>query len=300
MHKIGLVGCGKWSEIVINEINKSNKFVLKAIVCRKNISLPNKNKNLIVYDKIEKMINSKSVDCIYIAANPSLNYNAINLIKDKKIPIILEKPLVDSYEKSLEIINEAVNKKNLTFTNLPNIYSENFNRIKKFIKENKKDIKKIIVYEGDFGPFRDNIHPIWDWGFHSISMILKLFDNHQFTNINMIELKKNNKFGRGLVSKFIFSLSSNVEGKIITGNLFNKKIRKIKIILKNKDYLLANMNDHNIYFKKTLLFKGRKTPLNLLLETFHDRIKNGYQKEDLNNIFISSETIKIIEKFYRC
>ena len=104
----------------------------------------------------------------------------------------------------------------------------------------------------------------------------------------------------------IIIVSSNVCSSLIkfVNDMLNRcKMFSFALILKhrykNKDYLLANMNDHNIYFKKTLLFKGRKTPLNLLLETFHDRIINGYQKEDLDNIFISSETIKIIENGIR-
>ena len=39
--------------------------------------------------------------------------------------------------------------------NLPNIYSECFNEIKKIINSNLKNLKEVKIVEGDYGPFRD-------------------------------------------------------------------------------------------------------------------------------------------------
>ena len=51
------------------------------------------------------MINSKINDSIYVAAEPKLNLEIVKLIKNYKIPVILEKPISDSYDNIKELKN---------------------------------------------------------------------------------------------------------------------------------------------------------------------------------------------------
>ena len=177
MYRLGLIGCGNWAQIVSNEILKDNKFKLEGIVCRQKKILLNINNGITIYQNFESMVDSKNFDCLYVAANPNLNKQVFDYIKDKGMPIILEKPLANNYKECLNIVNFLKKNKFPVFTNLPNIYSENFIKTKEYIKKNIKNIKKITIYEGDLGPFRKNIHPIFDWGIHSFTLILKLFDS---------------------------------------------------------------------------------------------------------------------------
>jgi len=171
MHKLGLIGCGNWAQIVSNEILKDNRFKLEGVVCRQKKNLLNINNGITIYQNFESMADSKNFDCLYVAANPDLNKQVFDYIKDKGMPIILEKPLANNYKECLNIVNFLKKNKFPVFTNLPNIYSENFIKTKEYIKKNIKNIKKIIIYEGNFGPFRKNIHPIFDWGIHPFTLV---------------------------------------------------------------------------------------------------------------------------------
>ena len=82
------------------------------------------------------MVDSKNFDCLYVAANPDLNKQVFDYIKDKGIPIILEKPLANNYKECLNIVKFLKKNKFPVFTNLPNIYSENFIKTKEYIKKN--------------------------------------------------------------------------------------------------------------------------------------------------------------------
>ena len=44
--RLGLVGCGKWSNVVINEIYKNRNFELKYVVCRNDNKVFLIHKNL--------------------------------------------------------------------------------------------------------------------------------------------------------------------------------------------------------------------------------------------------------------
>ena len=297
MINIAVVGCGNWASKIINEINIHNKFNLRSIVCRKKKeNIP----KIIIFDSIDKMINSKINDCIYVAAEPKLNLEIVKLIKNYKIPIILEKPISDSYE-NIEELKKILEKYNLiALPNLTNYFSESFFELKKITDEKYKKINEIIIYEGGFGPFRKNIHPIWDWGFHSISLLFLLFEPEKLTNINMKIIKSNNLYGKGIVSKFSFKINKKIKVKIITGNLFKKKLRKMKIKFKDNTFILNDMIKHKLYFDNKLIFANKITPVSSLLNNFEKIIqlnKNEVSRELIN---ISCMTTKFLEKFFKC
>ena len=296
MYKFGLIGCGNWAQIVSNEILKDNKFKLEGIVCRQKKILLNINNGITIYQNFESMADSKNFDCLYVAANPDLNKQVFDYIKDKGMPIILEKPLANNYKECLNIVNFLKKNKFPVFTNLPNIYSENFIKTKEYIKKNIKNIKKIIIYEGNFGPFRKNIHPIFDWGIHPFTLVLKLFDNDKIYKIHNIQLKQN--YNNALVSKFNIIFESGINIKIVTGNLFKKKIRLLKIYLNNGEIFLSDLVKHTIYINNHLIYTSKNTPLKLLLTKFYNSLSKGYNDDDFQNILISADSIKIFNDYY--
>ena len=297
MINIGIVGCGDWAFKIVNELNINKKFNLKAIVCRKKKDNIQKFK---VFDSVKKMIESGINDSIFVAADPKLNLEVIKLIKNNKIPVILEKPVSNSFENITELKKIIFNNKLIVFPNLTNYFSETFFHLKRLTDINYKDIKEIVIYEGGFGPFRKNIHPVWDWGFHSLSLLYLLFKKKNFSQIKMMKLKSNNLYGKGIVSKFSFKINREIDVKIITGNLFKKKIRKIKINLKNGSYILNDMIKHELYMDEEIIFKNNCSPITSLLINFEQAIRLNEYGISKELIDASCKTTKFLEKFFKC
>ena len=301
MLNIGIIGCGNWSLKVLEEIEINKNFNLKSILCRnynlKNIKFKNKIK---IYEDIEKFFHQNLNDCVYVAGTPELNLQAVKLAKINNIPLVLEKPITNSYIKSKELQLIANKNKLVILPNLTNYFSESFIYFKNFVEENFFEINKIIMYEGGNGPFRSNIHPIWDWGFHSFSTLIKIFENKKFSQIRKKEIKKNNTDQNGIITKFNFKIDSRFEVKLITGNLFKRKIRKIKILLKNNHVLQLNMISHKIYLNGNIVFENKRTPIQSLLKKFERDIKENDTDLSHNLINISCKTTKILEDFYNC
>lgn len=293
MINIALVGCGDWASKIINEINLNKNYNLNSIVCRKNKIFKNK---IQVFKNIESLIESNSCDCIYIAALPKVNLRVIKLLKNKRIHFIIEKPVSDT-SRNLEKIKRILENNNLIiYPNLTNYFSQTFEEFKHIVDINFKKIKEIIIYEGNFGPFRKNIHPIWDWGFHSISLLFLIFWGRDFSVVEKKEITSNNKYGKGIVTKFTFKINNNIKVKIVTGNLFKKKLRKIKIILNDNNHFINDMVDHQIYSNNKIIFKNNETPLSSLLKKFEN--SNHEISEKLINV--SYKTTNFLEKFYKC
>ena len=300
MLKIGIAGCGSWSNAVLKEIEINKHFNLESVFCRNYNSKKIKfDSSIRIYENIESFFLENINDCIYVAGTPELNFKAVKLAIKNKIPLILEKP-VSNKSQNLEKIQFLTNKyKLIIIPNLTNYFSDSFYYLKNYVDNNFDDIKRIIIFEGGNGPYRKNIHPIWDWGFHSFSTLLTIFENKNFSNISKKEIKSN-AITKDVITRFKFSVESKIDVKIISGNLFKQKIRKFKIILKNNNILESNMIDHKIYLNKKIVFENSITPLQSLLNSFYKTITESDTDYSKNLINISNKTTKILEKFYNC
>ena len=301
MLKIGIAGCGDWSNTVLKEIKNNKYFNLKSVFCRNYNSKQLKFDNSIrIYENIESFFLESTNDCIYVAGSPELNFKAVNLAIKNKIPLILEKPIGNTLE-SVEKIKLLVNKYNLIIIpNLTNYFSDSFSYLKNYVDKNFDEIKRIIIFEGANGPYRKNIHPIWDWGFHSFSTLLKIFENKKFSKIIKTEIKNSKTQTNRIITRFNFSVESKFEVKLISGNLFKHKLRKFKIILKNNNVLESNMINHKIYLNKTIVFENKISPLQSLLNSFNKIIEEKNNDYSKNLIDISHKTTGILEEFYNC
>ena len=300
MLKIGIAGCGNWSNTVLKEIKNNKNFNLESVFCRNYNSNKIKFDNSIkIYENIESFFLENINDCIYVAGSPELNFKAVNLAIKNKIPLILEKPISNN-SQNLEKIQFLTNKyKLIIIPNLTNYFSDSFNYLKNYVDKNFDQIKRIIIFEGDNGPYRKNIHPIWDWGFHSFSTLLTIFENRIFSKIIKEEIKSN-AYTNDVITRFNFKVESKFDVKLISGNLLKQKIRKFKIILKNNNVLESNMINHKIYLNKKIVFESNMTPLQSLLNNFYKTIKESDTDYSKNLINISNKTTKILENFYNC
>ena len=90
----------------------------------------------------------------------------------------------------------------------------------------------MLINEGSFGQFRNKITPIWDWGFHPITILIQLFGYKNFSNLKMYEIKNNKSYNLGIVTRFNFLINSKIKVKIITH--FHFKSTSIKEDLKGQ------------------------------------------------------------------
>ena len=88
--------------------------------------------------------------------------------------------------------------------------------------------------------------------------------------------------------------TNNINISIVTGNLLKKKIRLLKIYLKDGKIFKNNFDTHKIFYGNKMIFKSNETPVQNLLNKFSYNIKNESFEDDAENILISAESIKII------
>jgi len=304
MHDIAVIGCGYWAEVVVKNIKKNHKLNFKYLVCRNKKNLTKFNK-ITKFTNINQLISKYQVDGIYAAAEPETNLSIVKFANQKKIPCIIEKPMATNFKDAKKIYDYAYKKKLPIFVNQSHLYDDKFLQLSKFIKEKGK-IKKILIIEGSKGPFRKNIHPIWDWGVHAIASLIKIIGNGPYYKITKKDLKKKDKHGKkGLVSKINIQLKSGLVAKIITGNLLKEKTRIIKVIFFDESFAQYNFitgdcfyfqNNKRKNFNSNLNFN--QSTLQTLLNKFANNIENGFNNFDLDILKISLSSILILEKYF--
>ena len=304
MHNIAVIGCGYWAEVVVKNIKKNKKLNFKYLVCR-NKKNSSKFKKIIKFRNIKQLISKYQIDGIYAAAEPKTNLSIVKFAYQKKIPCIIEKPMATNTKDAKKIYDYAYKKKLPIFLNQSHLYDNKFLQLSKFIKEKGK-IKKIFIIEGGKGPFRTNIHPIWDWGIHAIASLIKITGDMPYYKITKKDLKKKDKHGKkGLVSKINIQFKSGLVAKIITGNLLKEKTRIIKVIFFDESFAQYNFITGDCFYfqnnKRNSLnadLNFKQSTLQILLNKFAISIENEFSSFDLDILKISLSSIKILEKCF--
>tara|TARA_B100001093_G_C26763129_1_gene986638 strand:- start:587 stop:1426 length:840 start_codon:yes stop_codon:yes gene_type:complete len=210
-----LIGKGSWSHNYIKTVNKHPKAHLSLhIGARKVIEDAKLNSR-----HLKEIIEKYNISIIVLSVTPSSQIKILKLLLEFNGKIILEKPLFSSHSEKnfFKKLDSSFTSK--IFVNHFHFFSKDFLSFIDKIKS--KNLKKIHIYDYGMGPNRDFIRPIFDWGPHSLGIINYLTKDNVIKNV----VKKKSRYGE----KWFISLkaNSNIKIKILTGNGFSYKKRRI-------------------------------------------------------------------------
>ena len=230
-------------------------------------------------------------------------------IKAKK-PVIIEKPItLNSNEaKSLEAL-ASENKVSVRVNHIY-LYHPIYRELKNIIN-NKSDLKSIFTVAGNFGPFRKDVTPLWDWAPHDIAMCLDLLGDKP-SKVNAKYTKEifdeeSHKFNLNIILEF----KKKIISEINIGNLMECKKRFLKLNYQNQSYIFDPitydflLEEKNKLIKKITSkqpnseYKFYDKPLYILLNDFINDINNN--KFDISDLKLAINVIiiiEIIEEYY--
>ncbi len=160
MIRLGLVGMGKWGS--------HYKSVIQKIP---GCQLPEEN---IKSKNYKDLFNNKDINGIIIATPASTHYEIAKGFLERGFNVLIEKPHVLNLKQALQLLD--LQKKTKTVGMIGHIYL--YNSAFLIFKEKMKKIKEIqyVKSEGmNYGPFRTDVTPLWDWLPHDLSMTTELF-----------------------------------------------------------------------------------------------------------------------------
>ena len=288
-HKILIVGRGRWSQVIINELNSNFPNLEKIFVFSSKFkNKKNKNKKIIFINSLS-LIKKQNIKYIIIANKNSEHFKYIKLFLKNKNNILCEKPLVVMRKELLFLENKIrKNKCSLTIS-MQFFYAFYFNFINKNLIKNKtikkitidwfdkkNEIKNGIVKKHDL-----RINFIEDIFYHVYSILYVLADikNYSFEEKPLKE--KNNE-------QLNFFVNNKIQTTLNSSRNYNRRVRIVKIFFNNKEYLFLNFSKDT---KVKVKFNGKiiKIPSKLLSNTikyqlyFFLKLKKNDKKIQLNN-----------------
>ncbi|MFS1516647.1 Gfo/Idh/MocA family protein [Bacillus sp. SCS-151] len=145
--KVGLIGMGAIGERVLRQFQQHNEIDIAAL-CDRNADSLNKFKdelpNVSLYLDHLDMLKDESIQLIYVGVPPKFHHKiAIDVIRNGR-HLLCEKPLANSTEEALEMVEEAEKANIVHAMNFPMVYSQEFQVFKnKIMNGELGSVKKI-------------------------------------------------------------------------------------------------------------------------------------------------------------
>ena len=159
-------------------------------------------------------------------------------------------------------------KNQIIYVNHYHLFSSSFRKFQESFELSQ--VKKVFIQDGNFGPFRKNVSPIFDWAPHSFGIIFKLFKSKLISFHYSKKLIERNNDIEITVLKFLFIFSNGQKAFVKIGNGFKERKNKISISLINNKNIIF---DNNIFYQnQKLINKNAPKPMENLLQEFYNSI----------------------------
>lgn len=298
---LGLIGAGKWGANYIRLIEGLDNVNILAVATKNNRYKNTVSDNFQICNSWKELCEMDSLDGLIIATPPSSHIKIATYAISNNLPVLIEKPLsLDNAEVGVfykNIIKEKA-KVMVNFIHLYNpIYLEMKNQMKKMGM-----IKSIETKGGDWGPFRINTPPMWDWGCHDIAMCIDLLQEEpSMIHKEIIKTKKPSMDSKLQVPQNIkiqLTFSNNIYANIRVGNLMTKKYRYMRINYESAfiefddiKKTLSVTNNHGTKYIDSI-HNLQMSPLECTIRNFINLISNN----DYYNINLAVKVTDLLNK----
>jgi UDP-2-acetamido-3-amino-2,3-dideoxy-glucuronate N-acetyltransferase len=297
---LALIGAGRWGKNYLKAVKNIPEAKIR-YVCSGRDSLGNLSKEYIKVENYRDLVKIKDIDGVIVAVPASKHFELVKFFIEANLPILIEKPLVTSIDQAEELkkIFEKMSGKILVGNIF--LYNQAFQKLAELTGE-MKNIQYLNFESCDFGPIRQDISALWDWGPHDVSMCLALLERRPISvsawAVNVV--RPNTNLYDMVYARLLFE--SNISVFLKMGWLSPVKKREILVVGNNESFLLNDLSDKKItrfdnLQRSTNINYSFSEPLVNELNDFIEMIKNNkIPSSDFNKSFAVITVLDALEK----
>jgi len=177
---IGVIGVGRWGRNYLRVFSGLPGVKLAAIcdadaarVSAASQQWPQAK----TFTSVEEMLASGTCDAVVVATHASTHYTICKQCLDKKIAVLVEKPLTTREEEGRELSELADRQGVILMVAHTFLFNPAVRRLKKLMQEKVPgDIYFIKARRTHLGPIREDVNVVWDLAPHDLSMMFYLLD----------------------------------------------------------------------------------------------------------------------------
>ena len=296
--KVSIIGYGYWGPKLARNFQNSNFFNLFSIIdiSKKNLMNARRDFPLAKIGTDYKLsLNKSNISLVVISTPTKTHFKIAKYALEKKINVLVEKPLSLSIKEVKILENLAKINKVLLFVDYPFLFSGSIKYIKKLI-DNKK-FGNLIEIESfrELAPIRKDCNVVWDLTVHDISILHFLlnrmpyrYESRKFKTVSKnqadtayLSLSYKNNINVFLKNTWIspskIRLIKFKFKKAIVHCDENEPIYKIKIFKKKQ----VNNNEYNLEVPDLDLSEPLSVLVNYIYKSLSDK-RNNIFNNNLN------------------
>ncbi len=185
MINIGVIGYGYWGpNLVRNFFSNSLCTVKKVVDFRKDrlFQVKKAYPNVDTSTELDFILKDPEIDGVVIALPVSAHYDIAREALENDKNVLVEKPMTDSAEKALRLIEVARRKKKILMVDHTFLYTGAVRKIKALITGGEiGDIQYFDSVRINLGLFQHDVNVIWDLAPHDISILDYLIDERPYS-----------------------------------------------------------------------------------------------------------------------
>jgi predicted dehydrogenase len=177
---IGVIGVGRWGRNYLRVFSGLPGVKLTAICdadAARASAAGQQWPQAKTLTSVEEMLASGACDAVVVATHASTHYTICKQCLDRKIAVLVEKPLTTREEEGRELSELADRQGVILMVAHTFLFNPAVRRLKKLMQEKVPgDIYFIKARRTHLGPIREDVNVVWDLAPHDLSMMFYLLD----------------------------------------------------------------------------------------------------------------------------
>jgi predicted dehydrogenase len=171
--RLGLIGIGAWGCNYVRTITAIEGAHLAAVLNRRGALSVALSPDCRVAQDWGEFVAPDDLDGVIVATTPATHAEFLVAAAAIGLPVLVEKPLTQGRQDADRVRAALFGKQAIVRVEHTYLYHPGFRAL---LAEAARlgPVRSIVSSAGNFGPYRDDVPVLWDWGAHDLAMCLTL------------------------------------------------------------------------------------------------------------------------------
>lgn len=303
--RLGLIGVGRWGANYVTTLAAVRGATLARVASHSGTCRSQLPDHCALHTDWRTLIQAGDLDGVIISAPTRLHAEMTEACIERNLGVLVEKPLTTDLPSAERLLQLAEAHSSLVLVNHTHLFHPAYQKLKELVTA-CGSLRAIKSIGGNWGPFRTDTPPLWDWGPHDVALSLDLIGQPpEHISTTTIE-RRTTQDGLGEIIKLDFRFHGGVVAQITIGNIMSTKRR----------YFAAHCDDDVFVYDDMLSTKLRRIspdsttdttrqrdrdidivnvkPLTRLVQNFVDGIASGTR--DLSHLRLAVEVVRVLTR----
>jgi len=171
--RLGLVGAGRWGRNYIRTIAELEDVVLARLASRAPDAAALAGDGCAVAADWSELITAGDLDGVIVATPPATHADIVRAAIEADLPTLVEKPLTTSWADAEALLALEEDRGVPVIVDHTYLFHPGFRAMKQEARS-LGGLQSLRTAGGNWGPFRDDVDVLWDWGPHDVALCLDL------------------------------------------------------------------------------------------------------------------------------